>query len=181
MCMLIIVCRRVDDDLRSTVTSAMKSTASASKQKLKESQKDAQLTAKRPSRKQPRNVDSESDSDNEDSQKQPGAATRREPSLDFIRHSSSAPKRLNDIVKAPPELKGMFRLARLAEISKRTSSILAKRKRDGDGGEDDDGSDSILSAQQRRMLELEREKAINRYRALKEARLKDSNKTMAST
>ena len=165
--------RRVDDDLRSSITNAMKNTSSVSKQKLKESQKGAAPTTHK-SRKQRKIDDADSASDGGNSQKGVMAGERKERDLDFVRYSSSAPKRLNDIAQAPPELKGVPRLARLVEKSKsKHTTMNSTKKSKGVSEDEDDSAGSILTAQQKRMMELEREKAINRYRALKEVRLKE--------
>lgn len=64
---------------------------------------------------------------------------------EFQSSSSSAPRRLNDIAQAPPELK---------KLSRRVTTSIGKR-------------DGVLSMSQRVMMEAEREKAIIRYRQLK--------------
>jgi hypothetical protein len=166
----------VDDDLRQDITSAMKNTSSTSKRMAKETQKtsDTDPNSKTKAKKaRRRDSDTELQPDTHALQIQRRRKTSREPSPDFVRLSSSAPTRLNDIAQAPPELKGIPRLSRLAEKSK------AKAKQNIGGGkgleaedEEDGGAGGILSAQQKRMMELEREKAIARYRALKETKLK---------
>ncbi|KAI5114658.1 hypothetical protein M0805_003678, partial [Coniferiporia weirii] len=93
---------------------------------------------------------------------------KREPSPDFARSSSSAPKRLNDIVQAPPE----FKVSRLNRLVQKAAK---DRSKDGDADEDGPGS-GVVSAAQKRMMELEREKAIVRYRTLKEVRLKEQQR-----
>ena len=77
------------------------------------------------------------------------------PPKEFQRHSSSAPRRLNDIVQAPPDLK------KLPRGVKATSEQVSKAggKREG-----------VLSMAQKQMMEAEREKAIARYRELKASR-----------
>ena len=80
--------------------------------------------------------------------------------------ATSAPKRLNDIVQAPPELKVAPRLKRMAAAAQNKKKGAAN-----DDSEEDVGS-GVVSAAQKRMMELEREKAIQRYRALKEAKMK---------
>lgn len=68
---------------------------------------------------------------------------------EFLTHSSSAPRRLNDIAQAPPEFK---RLPRGAVSSN-----------PGVGGK----LDGVISMAQKQLMEKEREKAIARYRELK--------------
>lgn len=70
---------------------------------------------------------------------------------EFQTYSSSAPKRLNDIAQAPPEFKKLPRKA-----PPKASS----------------GPIDIVSQAQKRMMELERDKVIQRYRAFKEGKRK---------
>lgn len=70
---------------------------------------------------------------------------------EFEKHSSSAPRRLNDIAQAPPEFK---KLPRGATTS--TSDGSGTGKRDG-----------VLSMVQKQMMERERENAIVRYREMR--------------
>ena len=72
------------------------------------------------------------------------------PPLEFERHSSSAPRRLNDIAQAPPEFKKLPRGAAIV------NGGLGSGKREG-----------ILSLAQRSMMEKERESAIARYREMR--------------
>lgn len=84
---------------------------------------------------------------------------RRDPKRDknaerpkeFETLSTSAPRRLNDIAQAPPEIKKAPRGA----------------GRPGIGGK----REGVLSMAQKSMMEQEREKAITRYRMLKASRL----------
>lgn len=69
--------------------------------------------------------------------------------------SSRNPKRLNDVVMAPPDM--------LALLKK--NKVLQKTK-DGEVF----GKKDIIPPEQKRMMEIEREKAIKRYRELKEKR-----------
>ena len=70
---------------------------------------------------------------------------------DFQTFSSSAPKRLNDIAQAPPEFK---KLPRKAPPKASSAPV------------------DVISQTQKRMMELERDKVIQRYRALKEGKRK---------
>ncbi|TFK68818.1 hypothetical protein BDN72DRAFT_820701 [Pluteus cervinus] len=72
------------------------------------------------------------------------------PVKDFIPLNTSVPRRLNDIAKAPPELK----LPRL-------------RGKSTTGGMSFGSSDGVVSMAQKLMMEEERERVIARYRALK--------------
>lgn len=81
---------------------------------------------------------------------------------EFTTHSTSAPRRLNDIAMAPPDLKKLPRGA----------------KKNGAAGKGDGaGKAGILSMAQRAMMEAERENAIARYRELKERRLQESGRS----
>lgn len=84
--------------------------------------------------------------------------------LDFApKRSSSAPKRLNDIVQAPPQL----------TLPRLSTKLLAKKK---DGDTDGAASKSSaygklgLSPAQARILEEERERVIRHYREMKARR-----------
>ncbi|KAL5523685.1 hypothetical protein ACEPAG_7858 [Sanghuangporus baumii] len=162
--------QRVEDDMRPLIRSAMKNTMSLSKQKLKQSQKDAEQLANERSK----GISEHDEADSEDASfdRRKGKRKGRSPSPDFLRVSSSAPKRLNDVVQAPPELKPAPRLKRLAEKSQNKKA----QDRQGSAIEDEEGDGGVITLQQKRMMELEREKAINRYRALKEAKLKAQQK-----
>ncbi|TDL25433.1 hypothetical protein BD410DRAFT_639513 [Rickenella mellea] len=76
---------------------------------------------------------------------------------DFDKLLSSAPKRLNDIAQAPPTFKSLPRGAKQASQN---------AKKDGERSKSD-----VISMAQKAMMEVEREKAIERYRAMKEAKM----------
>ncbi|THH06190.1 hypothetical protein EW145_g4258 [Phellinidium pouzarii] len=158
--------QRVEDDMRPVIQSAMRNTTSVSKQKNEASQKEVEYLIKKPSLKR-KNVE-ELDGSHFDlpSARKGRGKGNREHSPEFARNSSSAPKHLNDIVQAPPVLKSASRLKRLVQ----------KAKVDNDEGEDTGDSNNVVSNAQKRMMELEREKVIVRYRALKEMRLKQRQK-----
>ena len=90
----------------------------------------------------------------------PSPASKEKPG-DFERLSTSAPRRLNDIVQAPPELK---KLPRGAKQQPKLSEAAV-------GGE---GTATLrqgaLSMAQKAMLEEERLKAIKLYREMKKAK-----------
>ena len=69
---------------------------------------------------------------------------------------------LNDIAKEPPSFKAMPRLLRLKERSAFKH----------DSGKTNEANSDVNSVARKRMMELEREKAVVRYRALKQAKLK---------
>lgn len=147
--------------MRPLVRTAMKNTTSVSKQKVKASERDiAQVDNKSGNL---RAVDDDEDGEDSSlSRKSKG----KEPVKDFARTSSSKPKRLNDIVQAPPDLKIAPRLKRLVAANQ---DKVKKRSGDDDGTEEGNG---VVSIAQKRMMELERDKAIRHYRALKEAKAK---------
>lgn len=67
---------------------------------------------------------------------------------EFEKVATSAPRRLNDVAQAPPELN---------KLSRGPKNLLSSK-------------DDILSMAQKSMMEQEREKAIARYRQLKASR-----------
>lgn len=139
--------------MRPLVRTAMSSTASASRQKRKASEKD-----EHPHPNTPENSKETNSSRNPDPKSQAKGAKSTEPAAelkDFDRLVSSAPKRLNDIVQAPPQLSVGSRLKSKSKESSKYSG---------------DKSDNVVSSAQKRMMDLEREKAIARYRALKSAK-----------
>jgi hypothetical protein len=75
------------------------------------------------------------------------------PRKEFAKHSSSAPRQLNDVAQAPPEFKKLPRGA--AAIH---------------GGIGSGHREGVLSMAQKSMMEHEREKVILRYRELKAQR-----------
>lgn len=79
--------------------------------------------------------------------------------------SSAAPRRLNDVAMAPPELKKLPRGA-----AKRSSSSGGKAKAGAAAG--------VLSMAQRAMMEVERENAIRRYREMRERKAKEGDRTL---
>lgn len=87
------------------------------------------------------------------------AAASKEKATEFERLSTSAPRRLNDIVQAPPDLKKLPRGAKQRP----------KALKDPAGGE---GTlrQGALSMAQKAMLEEERLKAIKLYREMKMAK-----------
>ena len=84
------------------------------------------------------------------------ASSRKE----FMEHSSSAPRRLNDVAQAPPEFKNLPGRAAALQGSVRNG------KREG-----------VLSMAQKSMMEQEREKVILRYRELKAQRTQPLGET----
>lgn len=135
---------RVEDDMRPLVRTAM-ATSSATVRKAKKDVAPASRVAD-PTTK-PDTVDDEPTSSSK-----PSRHTGLDTPKEFKRTSSSAPRRLNDIAQAPPELPKLKKAAGMT------------KGKDG-------GKEGVLSMAQRAMMEAEREKAIQRYRELKETRL----------
>ncbi|KAF8955855.1 hypothetical protein BDZ97DRAFT_1764432 [Flammula alnicola] len=140
--------RRVEDDLRPLVKSAVESSRSFARGVAK-AEHEARIAAKKP--KQPKG-----EYQSPEKGQKPRDVSPPPPQTDkftgrrkeFQVSSSSAPKRLNDIAQAPPELK---------KLPRGVSSAIGKR-------------DGVLSMSQKVMMEQEREKAIARYRELKASR-----------
>ncbi|KAK7045776.1 hypothetical protein VNI00_007177 [Paramarasmius palmivorus] len=149
--------KRVEDSMRPVVREAMKTSLatirSAKKQELEEK------------------VAKKSGSEQKVRQNDP-SSVEHSPPLSASKHagkakefqtlSSSAPKRLNDIVQAPPDI------IRLKNATRRTGGESA-------GGAIGSKRDGILSMAQKQMMETERAKAIARYRELKAAKRKDGD------
>lgn len=85
---------------------------------------------------------------------------RGKASIDFAKASTSAPKSVNDIVQAPPQI------SHLPRNAKKVVAASGKGKK----------SDMVISMAQKVAMEAEREDAIQRYRELKERRLKQHQK-----
>lgn len=143
------VYRRVEDDMRPLVKSAVQSSNAVVRHARHQeiSGKPAQKSNKTKS------------TDDAPSLVVPLASKHSGRPMEFQSLSSSAPRRLNDIAQAPPEL---MRLPRGVSAQKASSSTVAKR-------------DGVLSLAQKAMMAQERENAITRYRQLKASRRKDNN------
>ena len=134
------------------VASASSASASASRTSTtgtttkKASVRDAPPTTAR------RDNDDDNDNDNDDDDRRP---------KEFAVVSSAAPRRLNDIAMAPPELKKFPR-------GVKTKHNLPA----AGGGEKARAGAGVLSMAQRIMMEAERENAIKRYREMKERKTK---------
>jgi hypothetical protein len=135
--------RRVEDDMRPLVKTAMQS-SSAQARKVRKAELDAKF---KPRSKAASAADEKS---NRSSLPDPISKHDGRPT-EFQTSSTSVPRRLNDIAQAPPEFKKLPRGVK-------------------DGTKATSGRDGVLSMKQKLMMEEEREKAITRYRALKERR-----------
>lgn len=154
--------RRVEDDMRPLVKSAVQSSLSTARNvqkaemeaKAQEKKKKAALKRKVPN-------DDDDDEDEIDDTRSPSPAPldkHADRPKEFQTISSSAPRRLNDIAQAPPEFK------------KVPKGIALSTGRQGGGKETANRRDGVLSMAQKAMMEEEREKAILRYRQMKAQR-----------
>jgi len=139
--------RRVEDDMRPLVKSAIQS-SSAQTRRVKKSESDSKAKSISKSKNNPSRHDAERDASLPIflTSKHHGRPT------EFQTNSTSAPRRLNDIAQAPPEF---TKLPRGGDKVKSKVTM---------------GRDGVLSMKQKLMMEREREKAIVRYRQLKERR-----------
>ncbi|KAI0690881.1 hypothetical protein C8T65DRAFT_671132 [Cerioporus squamosus] len=158
--------RRVEDSMRHTVKEAMQSSSARMRQVRKEElavsgkekkKRAAEAEERTKTRNKTRNGD-ESDSDDDPSLRR--AKLKEDRPKDFEKVSSSAPKRLNDIVQAPPELKKLPRKA------KKLATQGGAQKGEGTKSL----SEGVRSMAQKAMLEEERERAIRLYREMKKSK-----------
>ncbi|EIN12868.1 hypothetical protein PUNSTDRAFT_50095 [Punctularia strigosozonata HHB-11173 SS5] len=159
--------RRVEDDMRPLVRSAM-ATSSVVARKAKNGSDTNNAQSRRPKGNEQMSEASiaiteviaanKSQDVDDDERMDRGRKRPKDPPKDFERTSSSAPKRLNDVAQAPPELR---------ELPQRIT-------REGSRGWDprEGKAKGVLSMAQRALMEAEREKAIQRYRQLKEQKMK---------
>ncbi|KAG6831446.1 hypothetical protein H0H87_005118 [Tephrocybe sp. NHM501043] len=141
--------RRVEDDMRPLVKAAFQTSNAAVRNTYKEEKE--QKLAKRTKGNAVKGDDKKAEKIAPKSSPIPQADKYAHKAKEFAQHSSSAPRRLNDIAQAPPEFK---RLPRGASSQ-------------GDFGGKREG---IISMAQKQMMEKERENAIARYRELKSRR-----------
>ena len=100
-----------------------------------------------------------SDSEDEEDDSPTSRRGAREKPKEFEKISTSAPKRLNDIVQAPPEIKKLPRKA---------------KKLAAEGGQKGEGTKSlregVMSMAQKAMMDEARERAIRLYREMKKGK-----------
>ncbi|RDX51375.1 hypothetical protein OH76DRAFT_1379201 [Lentinus brumalis] len=158
--------RRVEESMRHTVKEAMQSSSARMRQVRKEelaaSEKEkkkrtAGAEERTKGRKRIRAGD-ESDSDDDPSPRK--AKAKEAGPKDFEKISTSAPKRLNDIVQAPPNIK---------QLPRKAKKLAAQGGSQKDAG-GQSLSDGVRSMAQKAMLEEERERAIRLYREMKKGR-----------
>lgn len=172
--------RRVEDSLRHTVKEAMQSSSAQMRRTRKEeeeelAQKKADKKAAVTSSKAAKSTKTSDESDDDDEEppskpkpkskaedKSERAVPLRRPETkhdgkakEFERVSSSAPKRLNDIVQAPPQIKQLPRKAKKLAAAGGTPKSGVSLK------------DGVLSMAQKAMMEEERDRVIRLYREMK--------------
>ncbi|EIW58109.1 uncharacterized protein TRAVEDRAFT_64729 [Trametes versicolor FP-101664 SS1] len=171
--------RRVEDSLRHTVKEAMQSSSAKMRRTQKEeqeelAQKKAEKKAAVASSKAAKSTKTSDGSDDDDEppsklkskpkpeDKSERAVPLRRPETkhdgkakEFERVSSSAPKRLNDIVQAPPQIKQLPRKAKKLAAAGGTPKTGVSLK------------DGVLSMAQKAMMEEERDRVIRLYREMK--------------
>ena len=161
--------RRVEESMRPLVRDAMQTSAAVARKLKKEEELEkaakkiktspAQTTAPQKSIKGKHKADESGSSEDEDEPAKPSKTTKPTASQDrpkeFATFSASAPRRLNDIAEAPPELKKLPRGAKLRKAAD-TGVKSSVSLREG-----------VLSMAQKAMLEEERERVIKAYREMK--------------
>ncbi|KAF8802187.1 hypothetical protein BYT27DRAFT_7113461 [Phlegmacium glaucopus] len=141
--------RRVEDDLRPLVKSAVQASLAVTRNRAK-AEKEAHAEAKKakPANGKTKKVHF-SEETMHDSSPPPRIDKHAGRPKEFQLASSSVPRRLNDIAKAPPEIK---------KFSRGASSTITGR------------ADGVLSMSQKLMMDQERIRAIARYRELRAGR-----------
>jgi hypothetical protein len=174
MTLRLYLVRRVEDNLRPLITSAVASSSAherRGRKEIKSANSKAKGEGPSPPSKEKRkptqaqnNEDSDEDSIPAPSRGLKERSTRSSTSTtqlaperiratEFAELKSSYPRRLNDIAQAPPTFK------RIPKARQGDQKNATKKKAEG-----------VLSMAQRAMMEKERENAIQRYRELKEKR-----------
>lgn len=185
--------RRVEDSMRGSVRAAVQASATRMRQVRKEEEEElaAKAGGAHPhskKRKAEGTSDSEASDDDDDGGarsggRRPTAQARRageaaaaagektktDKPKEFERVQTSAPKRLNDIVLAPPQLTKLPRKAKkLAAQGGGGGGGLGKGA--GEGGGARSLSEGVRSMAQKAMMEEERERAIRLYREMKKGK-----------
>lgn len=164
--------RRVEENMRPLLRDAMQASAAVTRrtkkeeEALKEAEKAAKAKSTSKSKKQPSNGEKAANTDEDEADlPAPGPSQSKvlskpvqpkERATEFVGLKTSAPRRLNDIVMAPPELKKLPRGAKSVKTAKAEGAPGAKTLREG-----------VLSMAQKAMLEQERERVIVAYREMK--------------
>lgn len=168
----------MEDSLRHTVKEAMQSSSAKMRRTQKEeqeelAQKKAEKKAAVASSKAAKSIKTSDSSDDEEPPSNPKPKPKVEDkseravplrrsetkhdgkAKEFERVSSSAPKRLNDIVQAPPQIKQLPRKAKKLAAAGGTPKTGVSLK------------DGVLSMAQKAMMEEERDRVIRLYREMK--------------
>ncbi|TFK49173.1 hypothetical protein OE88DRAFT_1737369 [Heliocybe sulcata] len=140
--------RRVEDAMRPLVRSAVQTSSAQERKARKETlgKKTEKAEPNQNKNKRERDVDSDAVQ---------GRAKPPPSKTEFATLSSSQPKRLNDIAQAPPQFAKTPKMRKAPEEKK---------------------SDGVVSMAQKRMMEEQRERAINRYRDMKQRKLRENGK-----
>ncbi|KAI0730507.1 hypothetical protein C8Q76DRAFT_329303 [Earliella scabrosa] len=155
--------RRVEDAMRHSVKEAIQTSSARMRQVRKEElveSTDARPSAAAKSQSRKGSTKETSESEDDDGRSRQKARKTEDKPKDFEKVSTSAPKRLNDIVQAPPEIKKLPRKA------KKLAAQSGLQK----GGGTKSLSEGVLSMAQKAMLEGERERAIRLYREMKKGK-----------
>ncbi|KAI0073027.1 hypothetical protein K474DRAFT_278715 [Panus rudis PR-1116 ss-1] len=154
--------RRVENSMRGTVRSAMQASSAVARKVRKEEEEQAKQSkskSKPPKLSRSRSKSQERDSDSDTSPDSRPTPQPQPKPKDFASLSTSAPKRLNDIVQAPPEIKKLPRGAKKKA-----------EEREAGKGEKKSLKEGVMSMAQKAMMEEERERAIRLYREMKKKR-----------
>ncbi|KIP05925.1 hypothetical protein PHLGIDRAFT_517102 [Phlebiopsis gigantea 11061_1 CR5-6] len=160
--------RRVEDSMRPLLRDAIQTSAAVARKVKKDEELEREAkkkgkaqapadVASSKSTKGKSKADDSEESEDEDEDAKLAKPTKAQPIIkekpkEFATFSASAPRRLNDIAEAPPELKKLPRGAK----PRKASEVGVKSLRDG-----------VLSMAQKAMLEEERERVIKAYREMK--------------
>lgn len=182
--------RRVEDSMRGSVRAAVQASATRMRQVRKEEEEElaAKAGGAHPhskKRKAEGASDSESSDDDDDGGARSGGrrptaqarrageaaaaageTTKTDKPKEFERVQTSAPKRLNDIVLAPPQLTKLPRKAK--KLAAQGGGGLGRGA--GEGGGARSLSEGVRSMAQKAMMEEERERAIRLYREMKKGK-----------
>ncbi|KAI0685744.1 hypothetical protein BC835DRAFT_497417 [Cytidiella melzeri] len=174
--------RRVEESLRPLVRDAMQTSAAVARKVRKEEEEEK--AAKKASSSNKKQTDKDKPAPDKHTQPstskpQPTTSSKPQPAAfkvppaqaftsrpdrpkEFTSLSSSAPRRLNDIVQAPPELKKLPRGAKARQIAASGKTDGTKSLKDG-----------VLSMAQKAMMEEERDRVIKAYRVMKKRNVED--------
>ncbi|KAL1718604.1 hypothetical protein EV715DRAFT_200562 [Schizophyllum commune] len=176
--------KRVEDSMRGLVRSAVQTSNAVARNALKK-EAEVKKAAKQEKKAKAKAAESSKDKADESDDDTRGLKSTKsitadkqstKPSIDkhadrpkeFQQASTSAPRRLNDIAQAPPDLKKLPRGAKKAAGAMLTFVSTGSGATMGHTPK----SDGVVSMAQKVMMEQEREKAIERYRLLRASQRK---------